>query len=142
MLYDAPAGHEPRCRDKAARTRDRVLLYARGLDLDPVLAVELALESMREAGLAGTRAVEADAVTPFAPGAEAPCLPRAMAAMRRLLNERGGNGFVSDASGRPLVSMPPLNRRPMLPEEMDRSPLKRALKKLGSMLHAAPAKRS
>lgn len=143
MLYDAPSGREPHCRDEAARIRDRVLLYARGLELDPVLAVELALESMREAGLAdGDCAADTDGLARRAPGAESPCLPRVMSGMRRLLHERGGNGRVTDAKGRLLASMPPLNRRPMLPEEMDRSPVKRALKKLESLLDASPAKPS
>lgn len=144
MLYDAPMDREPRRRDGIARTRDRVLLYARGLDLDPVLAVELALESLREAGLAegGAQAAASDAPASSTPEAQAPCLPRAMSAMRRLLRERGDNALITNASGRPLVSMPPLNRLPMLPEEMDRSPLKRVLKKLGSLLHASSAKPS
>ena len=33
-----------------ARARDRVLLYTRGMGVEPLLSVELALESMRRAG--------------------------------------------------------------------------------------------
>lgn len=133
MLYDIPGKQELSCREETARTRDRVLLYAAGLDLDPVLGVELALASMRKTGL--------DCGVPDG-RAESPGLPEVMAEFRRLLDGHERSLCVADALGAPLVSMPPLNRRPMLPEEMDRSPVRRALKKMGALLGPAPAKLS
>lgn len=123
MPYDIPPSHGPCRQTEAARAGDRVLLYARGLDLDPVSAVELALESMRRAGFAHCDEK---------PGG--PALHKVMEEFRRLLDGRQGRLCVTDPQGETLTSMPPLNRRPMLPEEMDRSPLKRALKSLGALL--------
>lgn len=133
MLYDVPGKGNPACREETARIRDRVLLYARGLDLEPVLAVDLALESMRKTGL-GRGGPEA--------GAQNNALPEVMAEFRRLLEGQESSLRVADASGAPIVSMPPLNRRPMLPEEMDRSPVRRALKRVSALLGPAPAKLS
>lgn len=131
MPYDTPPSHGVCRRAETARAADRVLLYARGLDLEPVSAVELALESMRRAGLAHCDE-----------NPEGPALHEVMAEFRRLLDGRQGILCVTDAGGTPLASMPPLSRRTMLPEEMDRSPLKRALKSLGALLGPASRKPS
>lgn len=129
MPYDASSTQSDCHREEVARIRDRVLLYARGLDLEPVLAVQLALESMRGAGLEQGSCES-----------EGPALPRVMNELRRLLDGRQRSLCVTDARGAPLASMPPLNRLPMLPEEMDRSLLKRALKKLGALCSPASSK--
>lgn len=131
MPYDAFSIQSDYHREEVARIRDRVLLYARGLDLEPVLAVQLALESMRGTGL------ERGSYE-----SEGPALPRVMNELRRLLDGQQRSLCVTDPRGAPLASMPPLNRRPMLAEEMDRSLLKRTLKKLGALCGPASSKPS
>lgn len=79
--------------------RDRVLLYTRGMNLTPAKGVTLALRSMRRAG-------------ENAPPAKI---------MRELFLTLEENNFpltLSDEKGEPLVSSPPINRRPMIAEEM------------------------
>lgn len=122
--------YSPQEREKAAKIRDRVLLYARGLDIDPVLALNLALQSMREGGCDQSAGVER--YTPHLAGA--------MSSFRRLLHAQGHSGQVVDPAGRPLRSMPPINRSSMLPEDMNCFSIKRFFKKLGS-LFTTPAGR-
>lgn len=119
-----------------ARARDRVLLYARGLDVDPVLSLELALESLRRSdprregppdpavgNMAEVRDKRGAAFE----------IERAMGALYELLSEKGLTPGLTDSQGEPLRSVPAMNRRSMIAEEMDRSPLRRVLKKLGSI---------
>jgi len=100
-----PAGASDPERDGARlHACDRVLLYVRGMDVDPLTGLEYALDSLRRAdpqsGPAG-----------------------AMRALHDLLRENGLSAGLADADGQLLRSMPPMNRRPMVAEEMDRLPL-------------------
>lgn len=110
-----PFALQPMQEDNAARARDRVLLYTRGMAVDPVLGLELALESLRRAERAG----------PKDDG-----IHTAMNELHALLREKGIDLEVPDERGAPLRSAPPMTRRPMVAEEMDRSPLRRLAKKL------------
>lgn len=99
----SPAGI-PSLDDKALalQARDRVLLYTRGMGLDPLPGVEFALESLR-------RAV----------GGKEPEYPldaaEAMRALRAVLAEHGLKPEVKAPDGGRLVSSPPLERRSMIP---------------------------
>lgn len=119
-------------REKAAKIRDRILLYARGLDIDPVLALDLALQSMRESIHEQSMGPEKDSLR----------LAEAMAEFRRLLLAREQNSQVTNAAGLPLTSMPPINRCHMLPEDMNCFSVKRVFKKFGALFDSTPAKRS
>lgn len=113
-----------------ARARDRVLLYTRGMGVEPLLSVELALESMRRAASDGTPLPGGEDV---ADGAD-PATVVAMEGLRALFAERGIVPYLPDADGKLLRSMPPMNRRPMIAEEMDRSLLRRAARGLLRLL--------
>lgn len=123
---------------------DRVLLYLRGMDLPPVAVLELALECMAhveqhapdmtdtvdgtgeagEADMAG-RKDHADQPGPV------PVAVLAMRHLHALLRERGICFQILTPEGEILRSTPPLNRRSMVAEEMERSPFRRILKRLG-----------
>ena len=114
----------------SARVRDRVLLYTRGMDVEPLASVEFALKSLRRAGSrAGSRgsAAEAD------PAA-------AMAELHALLRENHIDLHLTDADGQLLRSAPPMNRRRMVAEEMDRIPLLTSLKRFIRKLRGLPEK--
>ncbi|SBV95672.1 hypothetical protein KL86DPRO_10910 [uncultured delta proteobacterium] len=85
---------------KSLVARDRVLLYTRGMDIEPEDGVALALESMRRAG----RGAGPDKV---------------MAELFGLLRENGGPPAVAGGESLPLVCAPPLNRRTVLPKDME-----------------------
>ncbi len=89
---------------------DRVLLYTRGLDVDPLRAVDLAREALRRAGPEADTADVMDALTAVLaePAARDADASHALEA--------------TDGEGRPLCSWPPLNRRPMVPEDMALAP--------------------
>jgi hypothetical protein len=92
------------------RARDRVLLYMGGMDVEPILGLEIALDSLRRAGpQAGPAA--------------------AMRELYDLLQGRGLSSRITDADGQLLCSVPPMNRSRMIPEEMDRLPFLTSLKR-------------
>jgi hypothetical protein len=88
--------------DMDLRVRDRVLLYARGLDLPPKESVALALESLERC--------ENDH----------PDYAEALACLHQILEERRLASGVSEEAR--LTSVPPVKRSTMLPEELDRTP--------------------
>lgn len=52
MQYETSSPYVSRLHDECvAKARDRVLLYTRGLNIDPLLALELAVESLRRGGI-------------------------------------------------------------------------------------------
>lgn len=128
----------PREEEAMARTRDRVLLYTRGLGVEPFLSLDLALESLRRADARKKDLSSPDTAATPAPfseasGASVADMERAMEALYGLLREKDiCLGYV-DTRGEPLRSAPPMNRRSMIAEEMDRSPLRRILKRLESL---------
>jgi len=85
---------------KSLIARDRVLLYTRGMDIPPESGVALALESMRRAG----------------PDAEAEKVMEELFAALR-----GKNTFpiIAEQQNSFLVSAPPINRRTVLPRNME-----------------------
>lgn len=74
---------------------NRVLLYARGLDLGAEDGLELARESLRRAG-------------------DGASLEAVLDHMRAVLHERGISPILSDGNGGRLVSAPPLRRTSMV----------------------------
>ncbi len=105
--------------EKRAKIRDRLLLFARGMDAEPLLSMEIATESMRRA-----QARSAAHNVPLSPQA-------AMAELHGLLREKGITPQLANAEGQRLRSTPPMNRRPMVAEEMDRSLLRLLARKIG-----------
>ena len=96
--------------DKDFRVRDRVLLYARGLDLPPAESVEIALKSLERCS------------------SEHPSYAEALENLHIILAERGRELIPSDDKPH-LTSVPPIKRSTMLPEELDRTPWMSILKK-------------
>lgn len=80
--------------------RDRVLLYTRGMDIDPETGVALALESLHRAG--------ADA------GPD-----KVMGELFHILREKYHSRIMADDGKHPLASAPPLNRRAMVAKDME-----------------------
>jgi len=93
--------------EKLVRISDRLILYAKGLELPPESGLELVLETLRLLRESG----------------RAPEMETAMDEFRRLLHERRLSPEGSGEFG-PDFCAPPLNRRPMLPEEMELSMFK------------------
>lgn len=85
---------------KGIVARDRVLLYTRGMDIEPEEGVGLALESLRRAG----RGAGPDKV---------------MEELFGLLRENGGPPVVTGSEAAPLVCAPPMNRKTVLPKDME-----------------------
>jgi hypothetical protein len=100
---NSPAGSS----DEWRYSRDRVLLYVRGLDLPPFRGLDLAVESLKAAG-------------PASPA-------ETMKTLRILLAENGLDQGIRDEEGRHIASVPPLNRGVMVAEPLDRVPWKSAL---------------
>lgn len=95
---NAYRAHTPSSKSLAAR--DRVLLYTRGMDIEPEDGVGLALESLHRAGHdAGPDKV--------------------MKELFGLLRENGGHPAVAENESAPLVCTPPMNRRTVLPKDME-----------------------
>ncbi len=90
----------------SARTDERALSYILGLGLDPVPSLELAREALRRASKAA---------------GPSPDFKAAMAEVRNLLREKGLDPEGRGDGGSGFSSTPPLNRRPMVAEEMDLS---------------------
>jgi hypothetical protein len=117
----APEGESPTQETEAqnmSRVCARVFLYTQGLSLDPLLCMELSLESLRSVSLG--RKI-----------AQTPDFAAAMDELRRMLREKGLKAELSGPDSRPLRSAPPLNRRHMLPGELGSSILRRIIKKIG-----------
>ena len=107
--------------DKDFRVRDRVLLYARGLDLPPAESVEIALESLTRCS------------------SEHPSYAEALENLHLILAERGRELIPSDDKPH-LVCAPPMKRSTMLPEELDRTPWLNIFKKtISRLFRALPA---
>ena len=85
--------------ERGRRSRDRVLLYLRGMDLSPLESVDLARESLSRSG------PDADPAG-------------AMREVRDLLAERGLTHSAQNSRGERVLSAPPMNRRPMIAEEL------------------------
>jgi len=94
----------PQRNDAALLARDRVLLYVRGMDVEPLAGLEYAVNSLRRADPQSGPAA-------------------AMRELHDLLRENGLSLRLEDAGGQMLRSMPPIRRRSMAAEEMDRLPL-------------------
>jgi hypothetical protein len=103
-----PRDHTP---DAAlSLARDRALLYTRGMDIDAVHSVEVALKSLRR-----SQAVEI--LPDGANGGQSPDAhgtARVMTALFAIAEEMHLPLFITDARGNRLVSAPPMNRRPMI----------------------------
>ena len=95
-------------------SRDRVLLYLRGLDLPPYEDLDLVAASLR---VCGTH----DEIAPD--GARSPVPAEAMNSLFELLEQRRPEGPLGT---RRIPSCPPLNRGVMVAEPMDRVPWKTA----------------
>lgn len=101
MLSDTPPLSPTASPVSAFAGRDRVLMYTRGMDVSPEKSVELALQSMRQAG----ENAPADAV---------------MERLFHLLRKEYPASRLLDRDGEPLVSAPPMNRNTMIAEDMSR----------------------
>lgn len=121
----------------------RVMVYLRALNLPPVLSLELALEALRKAGDVWSSDHEGNLAS------------STMQTLWRILASRGirsnvpwgGEGYVGGigvSAGPPVV--PPLFRRSMLPEELDRRPwitfLLRGVKQLRALGLKSPLVRN
>ena len=95
-------------------SRDRVLLYLRGLDLPPFEDLDLAAASLRACGTREETAAEG-------PGSPSPA--EAMESLFALLEEQRPKGLLGR---RRIPSCPSLNRGVMVAEPMDRVPWKTA----------------
>lgn len=98
----APETPPPADKALALQARDRVLLYTRGMGLEPLAGVELALESLHRA------------VSDREPGYPLD-VAEAMRALRAVLAEHGLMPEVEAPGGGRLVCSPPLQRSPMAP---------------------------
>lgn len=107
-------GATPSELDAWRTSRDRVLLYLRGLDLPPFEDLDLAAASLRACGTREESAAEE-------PGSPSPA--EAMEALFALLEEQRPEGMLGV---RRIPSCPPLNRGVMVAEPMDRVPWKTA----------------
>jgi hypothetical protein len=111
--------------DKMNRVCARIFLYTQGLSVDPLLCLELSLDSLRRLSAPGPGPA---APPDFSGDAD---FAGAMTALRRILHEKGLKTELYGADGNPLRSAPPVNRRHMLPEALDSSVLRRIKEKLG-----------
>lgn len=95
-------------------SRDRVLLYLRGLDLPPLEDLDLAAASLRACGTREEASAE---------GLGSPSPAEAMESLFGLLEKQRPEGPLGT---RRIPSCPPLNRGVMVAEPMDRVPWKTA----------------
>lgn len=101
--------------ERGQRTRDRVLLYVRGMDIPPLRSLAFAAESLSRTGPAASPA-------------------EAMRSLREVLREEGRMegrqyGLENNEEGK-LDSAPPINRRSMIAEKLDRKPWLTAIARL------------
>ena len=101
--------------DMDFRVRDRILLYARGLNLSPKESVELALESLKRCQ------------------SEHPSYHEALVCLHGILAEKGRDLIPGDDAPH-LMSAPVMTRSSMLAEELDRTPWLSIFKKTLSRL--------
>ena len=80
--------------------RDRVLLYTRGMNIDPEGGLTLALESLRRAGSQATP-------------------DSAMRELFALVEEQDHSILMPGTDDASLTSAPPINRTVLLPEDME-----------------------
>ena len=119
----------------------RVLLYTQGMEIDPILGLELALHSLRRSGAVPAPETVRTGVNTASAGSSpqgeniAPAV--AMRELHALLRERNIGFRMTGRDGQKLSSAPPMRRRAMLAEEMDFTPLRSALKKLFRRLSGA-----
>lgn len=116
---------EPLRKDARAfwiEARDRVLLYTRGMDMDPVFTVDLALQSLR-------RAEKEIGRQPPLPDEGDTGIDATMRGLQELIRDNGIAQQVLGNDGLPLRSAPLMNRRAMVAEEMDFSPVKRLFRR-------------
>ena len=101
--------------DMDFRVRDRILLYARGLNLSPKESVELALESLKRCQ------------------SDHPSYHEALVCLHGILAEKGRDLIPGDDAPH-LMSAPGMTRSSMLAEELDRTPWLSIFKKTLSRL--------
>ena len=101
--------------DMDFRVRDRILLYARGLNLSPRESVELALESLKRCS------------------SDHPDYEEALVCLHAILAEKGRELIPGDDAPH-LMSAPGMTRSSMLAEELDRTPWISIFKKTLSRL--------
>ena len=107
--------------------RDRALLYMRGMDIDPVISVELALESLKRVDKkTGGRAK----------------VQEVMQELHSLLREQGISLSLAGNDGLVLESAPPMNRRTMISEDMNPISLSSILKMFLGLFAKKPSKSS
>ena len=94
---------------KRLAARDRVLMYTRGMDIDPETGIALALESLRRAGK------NADP-------------NKVMRELFNLLQEKGQSQFMTGTEGRLLVCAPAMSRRSMIAKDMEQLSLIEAIR--------------
>ena len=105
-------------------SRDRVLLYLRGLDLPPFEDLDLTAASLRslEKQSAPDGEVDDSLAATDTPSSAHPS--EAMNALFVLLDDHCSDGLLGE---RRIASCPPLNRGVMVAEEMDRIPWKTSI---------------
>ena len=79
--------------------RDRVLLYTRGMEIDPIAGVDLALESLKRAG---------DSSPPS----------EVMGKLYEILDEKNYSFILKNSDGSHLKSVLPINRRHVIANDM------------------------
>lgn len=102
--------------------RDRVLLYTRGMDINPEEGVSLALQSLRRAG---------DGAAP----------DKVMEELFALLREKDLPAHIESEDGVPFASTPPLNRRRVVPKDIEPLSFSMAVSRWFRSLPAALKKR-
>lgn len=88
--------------------RDRALLYTRGMGIDPLKSVSLALESLSRAGSAAPPSV-------------------VMEQLFQILREQDVTPLLCDEDGARLISAPPMNRTHVVARDVDPLSLSGAL---------------
>lgn len=103
--------------ERGQRTRDRVLLYVRGMDVAPLRSLAFAAESLGRSG-------------------SSPSQAEAMHSLWEVLREEGrleGREYgLHDGESGKLDSAPPMNRHTMIAEKLDRKPWLTAIGRLFS----------
>lgn len=103
--------------ERGQRTRDRVLLYVRGMDVAPLRSLAFAAESLGRSG-------------------SSPSQAEAMHNLWEVLREEGrleGREYgLHDGESGKLNSAPPMNRHTMIAEKLDRKPWLTAIGRLFS----------
>jgi len=94
---------------KRLAARDRVLMYTRGMDIDPETGIALALESLHRAGK------NADP-------------SKVMQELFDLLQEKEQSQFMAGAKGHLLACTPTMNRRSMVAKDMEQFSLMKTIR--------------